>query len=97
VALSSNEAEYVAISEAVKEIRFMRFLLSDFAIDVDPAIVVKIDNIGAMFKAQNILTGVRTHHVDTRYHFIRENVKRITTKIKFLDHLIKSLIFLQRI
>jgi hypothetical protein len=33
--LSSSEAEYVAISESVKEIKFLYFLLYDNGIDVD--------------------------------------------------------------
>jgi hypothetical protein len=71
VTLLSNEAEYVAISEAVKEFKFMYFILSDIGIDVELPIVAKTDNISAMFMAQNASTGVRVRHVDTRYHFIR--------------------------
>jgi hypothetical protein len=41
VTLSSSEAKYVAISEAVKEIKSMYFLLRDIGIDVDLPILVK--------------------------------------------------------
>jgi hypothetical protein len=44
---------------------------------------VKTDNIGAMFMAQNSSSGVRTHHVDTRYPYIRENVEDRIIKIEF--------------
>jgi hypothetical protein len=54
VNLSSSEAEYVAISEAVKEFKFFYFLLRDNGIDELP-ILVKMDNIGAMFMAKNTL------------------------------------------
>jgi hypothetical protein len=34
-------------------------------------IVVRCDNnVGAIFMAENSSSGVRTRHVDTRYHFI---------------------------
>jgi hypothetical protein len=56
VTLLSSEAKYVAISKSFKEIRFMNFLLCDFGIDVEIPIVVKTDNIGALFMAQNVLT-----------------------------------------
>jgi hypothetical protein len=46
--------------------------------------VVKTDNIGALFMSQNASTGVRTRHVDTRYHFIRENVEDGIIKIEFV-------------
>ena len=35
VTLSSSEAEYVAISEAVKEIKFIYYLLQGFGIEID--------------------------------------------------------------
>jgi hypothetical protein len=47
VTLSSSEAEYVAISE--KEIKFIFYLLKDIGVDVQLPIVVKTDNIGAIF------------------------------------------------
>ena len=84
VTLSSSEAEYVAISEAVKEIKFLYFLLRDLGIQVDLPIVVKTDNIGALFMSQNSSTGVRSRHVDTRYHFIRENVEDGIVKVEFV-------------
>jgi hypothetical protein len=37
--------------------------------------MVRTDNIGAMFMAENTMSGVRTRHIDTRYHFIREHVE----------------------
>ena len=70
VTLSSSEAEYVAISEAVKEIKFIYYLLQGIGINIELPIIVKTDNIGAMFMAQNSSSGVRTRHVDTRYHYI---------------------------
>jgi hypothetical protein len=60
----------VATSEAVKEIKFVYFLLQDIGIAVDLPIVVKTDNIGVLFMSQNSSTGVRTQHVDSCYHFI---------------------------
>jgi hypothetical protein len=75
VTLSSSKAEYVALSEAVKEIRFVYFILKDIGIDVELPIVVKTDNVGALFMSQNSSTSVRSRHVDTSYQFIRENVE----------------------
>jgi hypothetical protein len=47
-------------------------------------ILVKTDNVGAMFMAQNASSGVRTRHVDTRYHFVRENLEDGIIKIEFV-------------
>jgi hypothetical protein len=60
VTLSSSEAEYVAMSEAVKEIRFIYYLLRDIGIEVNLPILVKTDNVGTMFMAQNASSGIRT-------------------------------------
>jgi hypothetical protein len=56
--LSSSEAEYAAISEDTKEIKFLCFLLRDIGIEMILSIVVKTDNIGALFMSQNSLTHV---------------------------------------
>ena len=47
-------------------------------------IFVKTNKIGALFMSQNASTGVRTRHVDTRYHFIRENVEDGIVKVEFV-------------
>jgi hypothetical protein len=62
------------ISRAVKDFQFIYFLLRDIDIDVEFLIVLKTDNIDGMFMA---LTGVRTRHVDTQCHCIREIVEEI--------------------
>jgi hypothetical protein len=69
--LSSSEAEFVAMSEAVKEIRFIYYLLSGMGIDVKIPIIVRSDDVGAIFMAENSSSGVRTRHIDTRYHCSR--------------------------
>jgi hypothetical protein len=83
VTLSSTEAEYAAISEAVKEVKFIHYLLCDFHIKVNLPIIIKTDNIGAIFMAENSSTGVRTRHVDTRYHFIRGFIEDGFNEVEF--------------
>jgi hypothetical protein len=51
VTLSKSEAEYVVIYEAVKEIRFVYFLLMFMSISVKLPIIVRTDNIGLIFMA----------------------------------------------
>jgi hypothetical protein len=61
--LSSSKAEYVAISEAVKEIKFIYYPLREIGIEVNLPITVKTDNIGTMFMAQNVSSDVTLIHV----------------------------------
>jgi hypothetical protein len=53
-------------------------------IPVKLPIMVRADNIGAMFMAENASAGVRTRHNDTRYHYIREHVEDSFIKILFV-------------
>jgi hypothetical protein len=84
VTLSSSEAEYVAMSETVKEIRFINFILNDIRIGVELPIVVTTDNVSALFMSKNSLTGVRSMHLDTRNHFIRESVEDGIARVGFV-------------
>jgi hypothetical protein len=47
VTLSSTEAEYVAMSEAVKDVKFIYYLLCNIGIEVELPIIVRTDNVGA--------------------------------------------------
>ena len=67
VTLSSSEAEYMALSEVAKEIKFVYQLLQSIGIDIELPITVKVDNVGAIFMSENTLTSGRTKHVDVRY------------------------------
>jgi hypothetical protein len=84
VTLSSTEAEYIAISEAVKELKFIYYLLCDIDVKVNLPIVVKMDIIGAIFISKNALTGFCIRHVDTHYLFVQEFIKDGFIKIKFM-------------
>jgi hypothetical protein len=65
----------VNMSEAVKEIRFVYYRLVSLGISVELPMIVRKDNISSMFMAENPSLGVRTRHIDTRCHFIREHVE----------------------
>jgi hypothetical protein len=84
VTLLSIEVKYVAISDVVKELKFIYYLLGDLHIKVNLPIVVKTDKIDAIFMSENASIGFRTQRVDTRYHFVREFIKDGFIKIKFI-------------
>jgi hypothetical protein len=45
---------------------------------------VTTDNIGAIFMVQNVSSGVRTRHFDTKNYFVRENLEDGIIKIEFV-------------
>jgi hypothetical protein len=53
-------------------------------VDVKLPIVVRCDDVGAIFMAENSSSGIRTCYIDTRYHFVREHVKDALIKIVFV-------------
>lgn len=72
VNLSSAEAEFVGLSELVKEIHFVLKILEFLHVNVELPVDVFIDNIGAIYMARNNCKGKGTRHVDMRYHYCRE-------------------------
>ncbi|XP_056860022.1 uncharacterized protein LOC130508500 [Raphanus sativus] len=78
VTLSTTEAEYMALTEAVKEAIWLRGLVSDLGLHHDQAIVF-CDSLSAICLAKDQVHHERTKHIDVRYHFLREE-KRIEVK-----------------
>jgi len=85
VALSSTEAEYMALSECVKEVVWMRLLLKNIGADQDGPTKLYEDNQGAMALAKNVGYQARTKHIDIRFHFIRENITSGEVELKYVD------------
>ena len=76
VALSSMEAEYIALSSASQQAIFLRGLLRDLDSDDGLAVKIYIDNNAARQAAMNHAVSQRSKHIDTRYHYIRQLVAR---------------------
>jgi hypothetical protein len=74
VTLSSTEAEYVEMTNTVKEVCFVQQILSELETNLTPAVICE-DNTGAIFLATNSQVGMRTKHIDVRYHFLRDKVE----------------------
>ena len=52
VVLSTTEADYVTVSEVVKEIKFLYQLLMSMGVKVPLLIKIKVDNMGAIWLEQ---------------------------------------------
>ena len=84
VVLSTTEAEYVAVSEVVKEIKVLYQMLRSMEIKVPLPNKVQVDNIGAIWLENNRSVSERTNHVDLRTHFVRDMIKDQVTEINFV-------------
>ena len=74
VALSSMEAEYMALSSATREALWLRSILSELGFDTSLPTHINVDNHGTISFAQNTGFHARSKHIDIRYHFIQENI-----------------------
>jgi hypothetical protein len=84
VALSSTEAEYMALSDASKEAVFLIGYLKELEFQSLANVVVFNDNQGAGKLTENSVYHARSKHIDVRYHFIRDAVKKHPIKILYL-------------
>ena len=84
VVLSSTEAEYVAVTEVVKEIKVLYQMLRSMEIKVPLPIKFQVDNVGPILLANNSSVSERTKHVDLRAHFGRDMIKDQVIEINFV-------------
>ena len=75
VALSTTEAEYIALTEAVKEAKWPNGIVSELGLNQD-TIPICCDSSSAIQLSKNSKYHERTKHVDIRLHFIREEIER---------------------
>ena len=72
VALSTTEAEYVALSAATQEVVWLNRFLSDIKATPQMPVVIKEDNQGTIALAKNPISHNRTKHIDIKFHYVRE-------------------------
>jgi hypothetical protein len=98
VAISSTESEYMAVSDAICEILWIRSLISFLNLDVSEPTLLYEDNQSCIKLTSNSEYHKRTKHIDIKHHYIREKVKDGTVQLKYIhttdqeaDMLTKSL------
>ncbi|GJR75320.1 hypothetical protein Tco_0087685 [Tanacetum coccineum] len=94
-ALSTTEAEYMAMTEAAKEAIWLQGLLGELGIK-QKFVTMHSDIQSAIHLAKNRVYHARTKHIDVRYHFIREileeggvGIQKIHTSKNLADMLTK--------
>ena len=75
VALSSIEAEYIAATHAIKEVIWLRRLLTDLGLDIDSPTTLHVDNQFTIAIVHNPEFHDRTKHIEVCHHFLRQKVK----------------------
>ena len=84
IALSSTEAEYIALCSAAQETVWLRNLLSDVRLKQTGPTTVFEDNQGAICLSKNPKNHPRTKHIDVKYHYTRDLVERNIMEVIYI-------------
>jgi hypothetical protein len=74
-ALSTAEAEYVALAHTFKQVLWLRSLFQELELSLPPKLEVYSDNQAAIAISRNPEHHARTKHIDIAYHFLRDYVE----------------------
>ena len=81
VALSTTEAEYIAVTEAGKELVWIKTFFKELGMQQDEY-VVYCDSQSAIDLSKNATYHSRTKHIEVRYHWIRNATEEKRFKLK---------------
>ena len=95
VALSSTEAEYMALTHAGKEAMWLRRLSLELGFKLE-AVKIGCDNQGAIYLAKNPAFHSQSKHIDVQYHFIRQKVEEKLVLLDKVDTLVNAADFLTK-
>ena len=88
VSLSTSEANYIALSLAIQEDKWIHRLLCEImtaANEEGPELVIREDDQSCIKMTKNPVNHGRAKHIDIKYHHIRDEVKRGEVKLEFCE------------
>jgi len=85
VALSTAEAEYMAISSTIQEVKWITQLLLELELPVKFPVKLLCDNQAAIAISTNDVNHNRTKHIDIRHHYIREAIKNKQVDVSWIS------------
>ncbi|GJS97740.1 retrovirus-related pol polyprotein from transposon TNT 1-94 [Tanacetum coccineum] len=83
-AISTTEAEYIAMSGCCAQILWMRSQLKDYGFDFNK-IPLYCENKSEIALCCNNVQHSRSKHIDIRHHFIREQVENRVVELYFME------------
>ena len=84
VALSTTEAEYIAIGNCCAQVLWMKQQLEDFNLHFS-LIPIKCDNTSAINLTKNPIQHSRTKHIEIKHHFIRDHAQKGDIVLEFVN------------
>lgn len=84
VAVSSTEAEFIALATAAKEAIWLRSFLQELGINSSHPMDLFVDNTSAIKLAHHQDFHQRSKHIDVRYHFVRNLVQNEVIQVSYI-------------
>ena len=84
VALSTCEAEYVALVSCIQEAKFLVQLYKDLTGNESANVDIFVDNQSAIALAKNPVQHQRSKHIDIKYHFIRAEIQKGCVQLQYV-------------
>ena len=86
VALSTTEAEYIALTSAAQSLAWAKHLLVELRLtNAESKPVLYGDNLSSHFLTRNASLHRRSKHIDVRYHYIREQYEQGHFELEFVS------------
>ena len=86
VKIEDNLTDYLSCKIQINQYTKLHLLCNHICMFIEVKLpkMLRCDTVGAIFMEENSSSGVRTKHVDIRYHFVREHVVDDFIKIVFI-------------
>lgn len=83
VALSTAEAEYIALASATQEAIWLEQVASDIFCGTSAITTIFEDNQSAISLAKNPQFHGKMKHIDIKYHFVRDQVQKERIQLEY--------------
>jgi len=83
VALSTTEAEYIAVGHACAQSIWLKHQLMDYGVKLEK-VPLYCDNTSAIYLTKNPIQHSKTKHIEIKHHFIRDHIQKGDIEIMFV-------------
>jgi len=83
VSTSTAESEYYSLCECSKQCVWLKNIMNELNQNIQ-SINIYVDNKATIQISKNNIINIKSKHIDIRYHFIRELIKKETIKITYI-------------
>ena len=80
--LSTCEAKYIAACSAACQALWLSSLINELKVSSDEAVELIVDNKSAIDLAKNPISHGRSKHIDTKFHFLKDQVSKGIVKLR---------------